>query len=634
MKSCPLRALVAVTAGQGAPKQNEFSDTGIPFIRAGSLEGLLNGMPESSLELVSPDIAKRRKLKLYHKGSVLFAKSGLSAAKNRVYIVQNNAYIVSHLAILVPHNNVSSEYIKHALRRYPPSSLIKDPAYPAISLSEIESFEIPTPNDPDDQRRIAFLLETVDGLILERKKHLQQMDILLQSIFKEMFGDPVRNEKGWDKKILGQLLKKIESGESPKCENRNADDDEWGVLKLGAVTTCHYISNQNKAILKGFTPRNCHEVKKGDLLFSRKNTYDLVAACAYVFETRGKLLLPDLIFRLQFKQESPVNKLFMWKLLTAVSQRKEIQALAGGSAGSMPNIGKEKLKTVKLPIPPLPLQNQFAAIVEKVEGIKALYQESLAELENLYGILSQKAFRGELDLTRVPLPVEVPPTEVASSIVGPATASERKNSSFPDVIANLLGAAFATDVGTVTVGNGVGTSFGLTAASLAGGAIGAVMGGALAGVTGTVGAAVLPSLVTTMGSLAAAAIGLFSGFDKLSKDLGKISPQQHANNESLLSPHTGSNTPEIFAQSLHQVLYASLERIPDNSFTSQDIFIGLKQGCESYQPQTEILEELLRSNWLYEVTKLWIFDALTKGHIQQFFNDQENTVSFRRVGAQ
>ena len=58
----------------------------------------------------------------------------------------------------------------------------------------------------------------------------------------------------------------------------------------------------------------------------------------------------------------------------------------------------EKLKQLKLPIPPLELQTQFAQIVEKTEALKAQYQQSLQELENLYGSLSQKAFKGELSI--------------------------------------------------------------------------------------------------------------------------------------------------------------------------------------------------------------------------------------------
>jgi type I restriction enzyme S subunit len=72
----------------------------------------------------------------------------------------------------------------------------------------------------------------------------------------------------------------------------------------------------------------------------------------------------------------------------------------------MLNISMKKFLSLKIPIPKQSTQNNFAAIVEKVEGIKSRYQQSLTDLENLYSVLSQKAFKGELDLSRVPLPLE------------------------------------------------------------------------------------------------------------------------------------------------------------------------------------------------------------------------------------
>lgn len=275
-----------------------------------------------------------------------------------------------------------------------------------ISKAYLSDIKIPYPEEVEDQIRIAHLLGKVEGLIAHRKQHLKQLDDLLKSVFLEMFGDPVRNEKGWDKKPFSDLLVDIESGKSPKCEARPATDEEWGVLKLGSVTRCVFDANENKALPTSIAPTIKHEVKSGDLLFSRKNTYDLVAACAYVYEARPRLLMPDLIFRFVFKEDAEVNPIYIWKLLTNNSQRKAIQAFAAGAAGSMPNISKTNLKTAQLPIPSIDLQNQFAAIVEKVEALKSRYLQSLSDLESLYGALSQQAFKGELDLSWVPLPEE------------------------------------------------------------------------------------------------------------------------------------------------------------------------------------------------------------------------------------
>ncbi|WP_434728563.1 restriction endonuclease subunit S [Pseudomonas soli] len=290
----------------------------------------------------------------------------------------------------------------------------------SLKFKGLERISLPLP-PLDDQIRIANLLGKVEGLIAQRELHLQQLDDLLKSVFLEMFGDPVRNEKGWDKARFSDLLTDIESGKSPKCEARQADPDEWGVLKLGAVTRCKFDEAENKALPKDVSPSVRDEVKAGDLLFSRKNTYELVAACAYVFNTREKLLMPDLIFRFAFKEDAEINPIFIWKLLTCDSQRKAIQSLAAGAAGSMPNISKANLKAVRLPTPPILLQNEFATIVEKVEALKSRYQESLTDLEALYGALSQQAFKGELDLSRVALPAA--PSEEESPVAAVVPAS-------------------------------------------------------------------------------------------------------------------------------------------------------------------------------------------------------------------
>ena len=265
----------------------------------------------------------------------------------------------------------------------------------------LAKIKVSYPENYDDQIRIASLFSRIERLIEKRKESIQLLDEFLKSTFMDMFGDPVRNEKGWEKKAFGDLLFDIDSGKSPKCEARASISDEYGVLKLSAVTTCEYNENENKALPENIKPHSKYEIKNGDILFSRKNTYALVAACAYVFNTRPKLLMSDLIFRLNIKNTNEVHSIFLWKLLITDSQRKKIQSKAGGAAGSMPNISKTNLKTVLLPVPPIELQNKFVSVVENVESIKKKYQSSLEKFENLYGSLSQRAFKGELDLSRV-----------------------------------------------------------------------------------------------------------------------------------------------------------------------------------------------------------------------------------------
>ena len=329
-----------------------------------------------------------------------------------VNLCNQKSIIGRRLSAIRPKQELYGEYLFYFLKcqERQIASLGTGSTFQAITQNTLAKIEIPLP-PLEDQKRIAYLLSKVEGLIAQRKQHLQQLDDLLKSVFLDVFGDPVRNEKDWDKKPFSELLSDIESGKSPKCEARPADSDKWGVLKLGAVTSCVYKEGDNKALPVDIRPHSTVEVKAGDVLFSRKNTYELVAACAYVFETRAKLLLPDLIFRLAIRNDVELNPIYLWQLLISQSQRRAIQSTASGAAGSMPNISKANLNKIRIPCPPISIQNTFAQIVSKIQEIKCSLQASLDHHETLYAVLADQAFKSKLDLSRVIVPKEELDTE-------------------------------------------------------------------------------------------------------------------------------------------------------------------------------------------------------------------------------
>lgn len=372
--------LATVSAGQAAPKDDEFSDDGIPFIRAGSLDSLLSGKSESDLELVGNETAKLRKLKTYPKGTILFAKSGMSAAKDRIYVLQNPAYVVSHLATLIPNGDAHSDYLRLALKRFPPSVLIKDPAYPAISLGDIQSYEIPVPEQHDDQLRIAHLLGKVEGLIAQRKQHLQQLDDLLKSVFLAMFGDIRKQESPHPFVALRPYLK-ANSGKSSK-----------GVQAADKTDIPIFGGNG----INGWSTKALYE--EPVVIAGRVGQQ-----CGVIHTSEGPCWVTDNAIVLSIQDGSLLNIQYLATAFQHAPIRQKVQQL------DLPFINQAMLLDYPLPLPPIELQNQFSVILKKVGAIKRCYQQSLAELQALYGALSQQAFKGELDLSRVPLPVV--PTE-------------------------------------------------------------------------------------------------------------------------------------------------------------------------------------------------------------------------------
>jgi len=390
MKRVPLSQLTSVSAGQSAPKDHDFSDAGIPFVRAGSLDALLSGKSEADLELVSPETAKRLKLKTYPKGTILFAKSGMSATKDRIYVLKNPAHVVSHLATLIPKEGMHSDYLRLALKRFPPSALIKDPAYPAISLGEIEGFEIPVPDDYADQIRIAHLLGKVESLIAQRKQNLQHLDDLLKSVFLEMFGDPVQNEKGWEKKTAIDFAECIVPGrDKPKSFSGGTP---W--VTTGDLMHLGYTEKSRTGI--GLSEYEIKEVRarvvpKSSVLMTCVGDLGVVSIC------NSDMVINQQLHAFQVSDEMSAE-FFMYSLSF---QKKYMYQNA--SKTTLPYMNKTVCNKTPMVCPPTDLQMKFSELVQKVFHIKSKYHQILLDLEALYGALSQQAFKGELDLSRVVL---------------------------------------------------------------------------------------------------------------------------------------------------------------------------------------------------------------------------------------
>ena len=183
-----------------------------------------------------------------------------------------------------------------------------------------------------------------------------------------MFGDPDNNSKNWPLVSLKDCLVAIDSGKSITCENYPRTGDLPAILKLSAVTYGEYQPEENKQLPLAEQFIKEAEVHVGDLLFSRKNTLEYVGMTALVKQTPPKLMMPDLIFRL-VPQEN-VRPQYLHQLINHPMYRGTISGLANGSAGSMPNISKQKLNNLAIPLPPVELQMEIEPFIEQSDKSK------------------------------------------------------------------------------------------------------------------------------------------------------------------------------------------------------------------------------------------------------------------------
>ncbi len=267
------------------------------------------------------------------------------------------------------------------------------------NLDRVRFLELKIPLPPlKTQKQIAAVLEKADQLRKDGQQMEQELNQLAQAVFIEMFGDPVTNPKGWSTATLAEIVKDFQGGKSIVAADDDSSTYTNRVLKISAVTSGEFKSLESKPLPNDYVPPAMHFIKKGDLIFSRANTTELVGATAMVFDAPDNILLPDKLWRIVWKDEASLSPIFFWKLFCNEGMRAEISALSSGSGGSMKNISKGKLNTLRVIAPPLELQNKFEAIYLSVRANMSVNSKLSEEADQSFSTLMQKAFSGELNL--------------------------------------------------------------------------------------------------------------------------------------------------------------------------------------------------------------------------------------------
>ncbi|EKT1267046.1 restriction endonuclease subunit S [Salmonella enterica] len=173
---------------------------------------------------------------------------------------------------------------------------------------------------------------------------------------------PFELPEGWVWCRLGELALKSEAGWSPQCENTPRSGEQWGVLKISAVTWGEYQPEENKALPAHLSPREEYEVKENDFLISRANTAELVARSVVVPEnTPNNLMLSDKIIRFEFS--SFVSAHYISIVNNSLFSREYYKEVAGGTSSSMKNVSRNQVSEL---IIGLPGYNEQLKIVENI----------------------------------------------------------------------------------------------------------------------------------------------------------------------------------------------------------------------------------------------------------------------------
>ena len=372
--------IASVKAGNVAPKKGLFSERGIPFVRAGSLSRLLDGESPRSLERIDKMTADKLGMQLFPEGTILFAKSGMSCMTGNVYVLKEPCYVVSHLACVAIDNTELTLYLKHYFRWNKPNALVENPSFPSIRLGKIKDMEIRLP----DARQIArwvSTLERIEGLMETHEHQLSLLDDLVKSRFVEMFGDPT-NGVAWPSKRLDEICTIVTGNTPPRKDPSNYGDYiEW--CKTDNITDAKYLTTASEMLSEEGALRG-RVVPAGSIL---------MACIAGSVKSIGKVAVADrsVAFNQQINALIPSEMIDVEYLLWALRLSKDY--LCSGVNMQLKGIlNKTSLSAKSFCVPPLALQQQFAAFVAEVDKSRFVVQKQIEKLQALYDSLAQEYF--------------------------------------------------------------------------------------------------------------------------------------------------------------------------------------------------------------------------------------------------
>jgi len=322
---------------------------------------------------------------------VIAASSGsLTVVGKAAPAMQNlNMGFGAFCKVLRPNSKVDHAYFAHFFKtrsyRQKVSSLAAGANINNLRNEHLDDLPFPLPPLPE-QRRIAAILDQAETLRTQRRTALALLDSLTQSLFLDMFGDPVANPKGWPIKPIS-ALGKVVTGNTPSRDvpEYYGNSVEW--IKSDNLNTPHYyvtkategLSEAGKAVGRVVPPNSI-----------------LVTCIAGSPDCIGNAAMADreVAFNQQINAFIPVELDAHFAYAQIVVGKKLIQAASTNGMKGM--VSKSRFEAIEFMVPPLPLQQTFATRIAAIEALKTTHRRALAALDALFASLQQRAFTGAL----------------------------------------------------------------------------------------------------------------------------------------------------------------------------------------------------------------------------------------------
>ena len=368
---------VCETSSGGTPSKShlEYYESGtIPWLRSGEVaQGLIY---DAELRITDLGLEKSS-AKIFPVDTVVLAMYG--ATVGQVGLLKKEMATNQAICGILPNRSFNPMFLLYTLKSKK-SVFLRDAvggAQPNISQNLIKNTTIPIP-PLSEQHRIVSELDLLSSIIEKKKAQLKEYDQLAQSIFYDMFGDPVSNEKGWEVKRLGEVISV--KGRVGWKGYKKEDLRESGPLAIGGghITENGSLDFSSPVYLSMEKYEESPEimVQRGDLIMVQRGT---IGRIGLVKNEIGEATINPCVLILR---PLAVSGLYVLHLMLNKIMQRCLQELVRGVA--QPMITQKQVNSLIVPLPPLTLQQSFASKIEAIEQQKALVQQSITEVETLF----------------------------------------------------------------------------------------------------------------------------------------------------------------------------------------------------------------------------------------------------------
>lgn len=394
------RAWPHVTLGEiasritdGTHQPPKFQPSGIPFLFVSNIyEGCLSYETEKFIDRGTYEELNRRCP--VEVGDVLFTTVG-SYGNAAVVISDQPFSFQRHVAHIKPDpKRILSSYLRMALESAPVrrqvDSRVRGIAQKTLNLADLRLLSLLLP-PLSEQRRIADILDKANTVRRKRQEAIKLTEEFLRSAFLEMFGDPATNPNGWQLHPLNSLVEdgRIRNGLSPSSRGLHAGQ----VLVLSAITGETFDPTSIKPAFFDMPPPEDKLVDIRDFLICRGNgNLNLVGRAKFPLANLPGILFPDTIIGVRVDLEK-VCRAYLEAVWNSSFVRGQLESGARTTNGTF-KINQKVIEAVRIPLPPISMQERFEAIVTAMRQYPRKDASQLSD--ELFRSLEQRAFRGEL----------------------------------------------------------------------------------------------------------------------------------------------------------------------------------------------------------------------------------------------